>query len=203
VIQIKPFATGRAGRNIRVRPPFERVEGGGRGRGHDAQGDSEMISKFSMTAFAAAFAGAALLGLQTPAIAADAHQQGHGGAESHKLQLDHGKKWATDEALRKGMSEIRTLIDAQHEGIHKGKLKPADYAALGEKIEAQVGYVVANCKLDAEADANLHIVVGQMLEGVEAMKGKEKKRPRAGAGKVVDALNEYGKYFDHPGWKRL
>jgi hypothetical protein len=35
------------------------------------------------------------------------------------------------------------------------------------------------------------------------MKGKEKKSPRTGAGKVVDALNDYGQYFDHPGWKRL
>jgi hypothetical protein len=162
-----------------------------------------MISKFSMTAFAAAFASAALLGLQAPAIAADAQQHGHGGAESYKLQLDHGKKWPTDEPLRKGMGEIRTLIDAQHEGIHKGRLKPVDYAALGERIEAQVGYVVANCKLDPGADANLHIVVGEILAGVEAMKGKEKKSPRAGAGKVVDALKDYGKYFDHPGWKRL
>lgn len=162
-----------------------------------------MSQKFSMTALAVAFGSAALLGLQAPAIAADARQHGHGGAESHKLQLDHGKKWSTDEPLRKGMGEIRSLIDAQHAGIHKGRLKPADYAALGEKIEAQVGYVVANCKLDAEADANLHIVVGEILEGVEAMKGKEKRSPRAGAGKVVDALNDYGKYFDHPGWKRL
>lgn len=162
-----------------------------------------MSPKFSMTTLGAVLASAALLGLQAPAIAADAHQHGPGGADSHKLQLDHGKKWSTDEPLRKGMSEIRALVDAQHEGIHKGKLKPADYAALGEKIEAQVGYVVSTCKLDPEADANLHIVVGDILEGVEVMKGKEKKNPRTGAGKVVDALNDYGKYFDHPGWKRL
>jgi hypothetical protein len=162
-----------------------------------------MNRKFSMTVLAAAFASAALLGLQAPAIAADAHEHGHGGAEAHKLQLDHGKKWATDEPLRKGMSEIRSLVDAQHDRIHKGTLKPADYAALGKKIEAQVGYVVANCKLDPKADANLHVVLEQMLEGVEAMKGEPKKNPRAGAGKVVDALNNYGNHFDHPGWKRL
>ena len=162
-----------------------------------------MDTKFRMRALAVAFASVALMGLQAPAVAADAHQHGQSGADSHKLGLDHGKKWATDEPLRQGMSEIRDLVDAQLEGIHKGKLKPADYAALGEKIEAQVGFVVANCKLDPEADANLHIVVGDILEGVEVMKGKEKKSPRAGAGKVVDALNNYGNHFDHPGWKRL
>jgi hypothetical protein len=162
-----------------------------------------MKPKPTMTALAAALICAAALGLQGPAFAADAHQHGHGGDESHKLQLDHGKKWTTDDPLRKGMSEIRNLVDAQHAAIHKGTLKPADYVALGESIEMQVGYVVANCKLDPNADANLHIVLEEVLEGVDAMKGKEKKNPRTGAGKVVDALNNYGKYFDHPGWKRL
>ena len=161
-----------------------------------------MKRKLNLAALAAALGTAAFLALPAGAIA-DVHKHEHGAAEVHKLTLNQGKKWATDEPLRKGMAEIRGLVDAQHAGIHKGTLKPADYAALGEKIEAQVGYVVANCKLDPEADANLHIVVGEILAGVEAMKGKEKKSLRVGAGKVVDALNDYGKYFDHPGWKRL
>jgi hypothetical protein len=63
--------------------------------------------------------------------------------------------------------------------------------------------MVANCKLDPEADANLHIILEQILEGAEALQGKEKKNPRAGANRVVAALNDYGKYFDHPGWKKL
>jgi hypothetical protein len=165
------------------------------------QGDQAMQSRNRLTALAAALAGAALLAL--PAAAADEHKHEHGAAEVHKLSLNHGKKWPTDEPLRKGMAEIRNLVEAQHAGIHTGTLKPAEYAALGEGIEAQVGYVVANCKLDPKADANLHVVLEEVLEGVEAMKGKEKKSPRAGAGKVVAALNEYGRYFDHPGWKKL
>ncbi len=157
-----------------------------------------MNSRLNLKVLAAALAGAAVLAGPVAALAGE-HKHGHGAAEVHKLTLDHGKKWATDEALRKGMSEIRTLVEAQHAGIHKGTLKPAEYAALGDKIEAQVGYIVQNCKLPPEADANLHLVIEEMLEGVEAMKGKEKKSPRAGAGKVVAALNDYGKYFDHPG----
>ena len=161
-----------------------------------------MKSRLGLSVLAAALAGAAVLAVPAAAFA-ETHQHGHGATEVHKLTLDQGKKWATDEPLRKGMTEIRSLVEAQHAGIHKGTLKPAEYAALGERIEAQVGYVVANCKLDPQADANLHVILEELLDGVEAMKGKEKKSPNAGAGKVVAALNDYGKYFDHPGWKRL
>jgi len=122
----------------------------------------------------------------------------HDGSGIYKLKLDQGKKWSTHEPLRKGMSEIRSLVDAQHEAIHSGRLKPADYARLGTQIEAQVAFIVQNCKLSPEADANLHGVLGEMLERVEAMKGKEQKSLRAGAGKVVAALNDYGKYFAIP-----
>jgi hypothetical protein len=166
------------------------------------QGDAAMKPKLNLTALAAALGAAAMLAVPAAAMA-DVHKHEHGATEVHKLSLNQGKKWATDEPLRKGMAEIRSLVDAQHEGIHKGRLKPGEYAALGAKIEAQVGYIVANCKLAPDADANLHVILEEMLEGVEAMKGEEKKSPRAGAGKVVDALNEYGQHFDHPGWKRF
>lgn len=161
-----------------------------------------MKSRLKLNVLAAVLAGAAVLAAPATAFA-DEPKHGHGVTEIHKLSLNQGKKWATDEPLRKGMSEIRTLVEAQHAGIHKGTLKPAEYAALGEKIEAQVGYVVANCKLDPQADANLHVILEEVLGGVEAMQGKEKKSLRAGGGKVVAALNDYGKYFDHPGWKPL
>lgn len=161
-----------------------------------------MNSRLNLKVLAAALAGAAVLAVPAAGFAGEQKHQ-HGATEVHKLTLNHGKKWATDEPLRKGMAEIRSLVEAQHAGIHKGTLKPAEYAALGERIEAQVGYVVANCKLDPQADANLHVILEEVLDGVETMKGGEKKSPRSGAGRVVNALNEYGKYFDHPGWKRL
>jgi hypothetical protein len=160
-----------------------------------------MNTRFNLKVLAVALAGAAVLAVPAAAFAGE-REHGHG-TEVHKLTLNHGKKWATDEPLRKGMAEIRALVEAQHAGIHKGTLKRAEYASLGDKIEAQVGYVVANCKLDPAADANLHVILEEVLDGVEAMKGKETKRPRAGADKVVAALNGYGKYFDHPGWKGL
>lgn len=160
-----------------------------------------MSSKLGLNAVVAVLASAAVLALPVAATA-DVHKHG-AVSDARRLSLNQGEKWATDEPLRKGMGEIRALVEAQHAAIHKNTLKPADYAALGAKIETQVGSIVQDCKLPPEADANLHIVLEEMLEGVEAMKGEAKKSPAAGAGRVVAALNEYGKYFDHPGWKRL
>ena len=163
-----------------------------------------MTPKAKLTALAAALTSAALLSLPAPASAADEHKHEQGAAATHTLTLNQGKKWTTDEPLRNGMTEIRRLLAAQDEAIHKGKLKPADYAALGAKIEGEVGTIVATCKLEPAADANLHLVLEDLIEGADAMQGKVKGRtPRQGAGKVVAALNEYGRYFDHPGWKRL
>ena len=148
---------------------------------------------------------AASLGAGVPALAADSHSHdSQSQAAPHKLSLDHGKKWATDEPLRRGMGEIRAALAAKHTGIHKGTLTPAEYKALGETVEKKVGDIVANCKLAPEADAQLHVVVAELVAASDAMQGKEPQaKPSKGAVKAVHALNEYGKYFDHPGFKPL
>jgi hypothetical protein len=135
------------------------------------------------------------------AVAADAHQ--HAAGEPTKLVLDHGKQWATDEPLRKGMTEIRGALAAKHEAIHKGKLTPAEYRTLGGTVQAQVATIVAQCKLEPAADANLHLIIAELVAGADAMQGKSKATPAAGAAQVVRAVNQYGQYFNHPGWKPL
>ena len=157
-----------------------------------------MTRRFLLTAFLAA---AFTLGANSPVPAADPHQ--HASGEPTKLSLDHGKKWATDASLRKGMTEIRTALAANLEGIHKRTLTPADYRALGTAVEAQVAFIVAECKLEPAADANLHHIVADLVAGSGAMQGKSATKPAAGAVQTVQAVNRYGQYFDHPGWKAL
>ena len=61
-----------------------------------------------------------------------------------------------------------------------------------------------NCKLEPEADAQLHIVIAELLAGAEAMQRKDGGvEPRAGAERVAKALNAYGEHFEHAGWKRI
>lgn len=155
------------------------------------------IHPIVLSVFAAAFAFAAT----GNTIAADSHQ--HAAGEPAKLVLDHGKKWPTDEPLRKGMTVIREALAAKHDAIHKGKLASAEYKALGGTVETQVATIVAQCKLEPAADANLHLIIAELLAGADAMQGKSKTTPAAGAAQVVRAVNQYGQYFNHPGWKPL
>lgn len=120
------------------------------------------------------------------------------------LMLNNGKKWTTDAPLRKGMESIRAAMAAALPAIHTNKLSSAKYNALAQKTNNQVTYIVANCKLDPQADAQLHLIIADILSGVEAMQGKTKSIKRqTGAVKVLGALEKYDAYFDHPGWKPI
>ncbi len=133
-------------------------------------------------------------------LAAAEHQHGHGTAPM-KLQLDHGKRWKTDEPLRRGMNAIRGTVHGAAAPLHKGTAKPEAYAELGRRVEADVGRIVKECKLPPDADAQLHIVVAELIAGADAMKSaSDGKSGRAGLVQVDGALKSYGKYFDHPGW---
>lgn len=143
------------------------------------------------------------LGAVSPAWTAEkghAHD-GHGGAE---LALRHGQKWPTDAPLRQGMSRARAALAESIRPIHDGKFGPAKYDALARKLSGEVAYIVANCHLDRDADAQLHVVLAQLNGGIERMQGAQPPASRqAGAGQAVAALNAYGEHFDHPGWTAL
>ncbi|MFP5485838.1 MAG: hypothetical protein ACLGHV_09250 [Gammaproteobacteria bacterium] len=134
--------------------------------------------------------------------ATDAHD--HGKSAPHKLELNAGKKWGTDDALRKAMSGIQASVTQTLPAAHAGKASAADYDAFGKDVTAQVTYMVENCKLDPQADAQLHIIVADLMAGVEAAQGKHGEKKRAsGVVKVAQAANAYGKHFDHAGWKAI
>ncbi len=130
--------------------------------------------------------------------AGDVHSHGAGHGE---LTLDHGRKWPTDGGLRHGMSEIREVIAEALPQAHSGRLDPAGYGRVADRVSAQIEYITANCKLPAEVDAQLHLVLAEIIDGADHMrKGRD---PVDGMVKVLGGLDAYGKYFDHPGWKLL
>lgn len=151
--------------------------------------------------FAAGLAFAAASHAAAPTHQHDAHAD-HGAPAT--LQLNAGKKWGTDEALRKSMASIRQAVEASLHDIHENRLKPAGYGALASKVEGEVGNIVANCKLEPKADEQLHLVVADLLAGSEQMAGKVKKAKRQdGAVKVIGALEKYATYFDDPKFKPI
>jgi hypothetical protein len=142
-----------------------------------------------------------------PAVAQHEHEHSHGHDPAGgsglvaQLQLDQGQRWATDETLRTGMAAIRKAFDEDHPRIHAGKQTDAQYDALAASLEREVNQIVARCKLPPAADAQLHLVVGDLLQGVALMRGSDPARSRHdGAALVHGALRAYPKFFDDPGF---
>lgn len=141
--------------------------------------------------------------LSVPALAQTTTHD-HSAPEPHKLTLDQGRKWATDEPLRAGMDRIRDLAEVQLGAAHAGKLTTAQYGQLAAQVEIEVGGIVANCKLEPKADAMLHLVIADLVAGTDTMAGKNPElRPAVGLVKVAQAVNQYGSHFDHPGFKPI
>jgi hypothetical protein len=136
-----------------------------------------------------------------PAFAVESEQRPAG--ERGTPMFNHGRKWATDDLLRKKMVEVRETVTSQFDAIDKGKMTLDDYNAMGATIEHQVVGIVAQCKLPAHADATFHLVVADLLAGAATLQGRTKKEPRQGTRMVITALNRYGDYFDQPGWTEI
>jgi hypothetical protein len=166
----------------------------------------EMIA-FRLHLLASVVSVAAACAITSPALAATGAAQpshDHGTAATSQLNLNQGRKWATDEPLRAGMGRIRALVDAQLPKAHQGQLTPAQYQALAEQVETEVGGIVANCKLEPKADATLHVMIGEIGAGTDAMAGKAAKvPPQQGLLQVASAVNNYGRYFDDPTFKPI
>ena len=148
---------------------------------------------------------AMLVSLPTASILAaeTTHQHEHGAATA-KLHLKDGKKWQTDDVLRQSMASIKDAFSPRLPAIHQDKLDAKSYDELAAKVNSEVANIVKNCHLEKDADEMLHLVIADMLAGADAMSGKDQKTSRqAGAIQVVQALDSYGNYFDHPGWRNL
>ena len=126
---------------------------------------------------------AASLGLGAPGPALAQDHDGH----ARVPELNHGAKWNTDAPLRQGMATIRRTVEAAPQ-------------ELADVVEVQVAYIIENCRLPPEADANLHLVIEQLIEGAEGLRIGDGAR---GRGEVIAALNAYGSHFDHPDWRPI
>jgi hypothetical protein len=136
--------------------------------------------------------------VQEAAAAEDGHHEhDQVGAMVANMQLDNGRKWATDAPLRAGMAAIQLAFDADHAAIHAGTESNAQYEALAGHIEAEVRSIIAQCSLPAAADANLHYALADLGRGVSLMRGEDPARSRHdGAALVHGALLAYATYFD-------
>ncbi|MFZ5619620.1 MAG: hypothetical protein ACOY5W_01195 [Pseudomonadota bacterium] len=156
------------------------------------------MRRLTLTLFAAAALAASPGGIST-LHAADTHahdSHAHGSPGEQQVPIpDGGGRWETDEALRHGMAGIRELVDAHR------RQGAGDYPGLARGVRSNVDHVIGNCKLDPEADAALHAVLGEMFEGIALLEGEKGENARGeGVERIARALDQYGRYFDHPGW---
>jgi len=137
--------------------------------------------------------------LQAQTTATELHSHGHDENATSALSLDQGKKWQTDAALRQGMQSINDAVMRNVDTFHHNKLTQSDAEKLAQHINDQVTYLVTNCKLESKADATLHVLIGELLAGADALK----KNPQSMQGMpvLVKALMQYPEYFEHKGWK--
>ena len=107
--------------------------------------------------------------------------------------------WPTDAPLRAGMGRIRHSVDAL-ERYRQGHMVPEQARLLAGKVERDVAFLVANCRLDPAADAALHRVIAELLRGASAFK----RDPRdVGAIDLMrKAVDAYARSFDDPAFPR-
>lgn len=120
---------------------------------------------------------------------------------THELKLNDGEKWQTDPPLRKAMTEIRSLVAETSQSGQSGALTGDRYVGLADQVDGQIDYMIENCALPPDADAQLHIIIERMIEGVAQMRASEGQKE--GVATVAHALEDYGTYFDHEGWRPL
>ncbi len=114
---------------------------------------------------------AVVLALETTGPALAATSLSHHGHGEGAVQLSFGNraKWQTDEALRRGMTAVRAQMVEVPDRVHHGWYGAEEYAALAGRVEEHVDDVVKNCHRPGDADAQLHVVLAEIIDGIEEM----------------------------------
>ncbi len=110
------------------------------------------------------------------------------------------KKFTTDEPLRKGMSQIAALLNAAWPDIQASRLQTPAYQELARQVTRQTEEIVRNCKLDARTDQAFHGILTDVNQAVLLLQRDKAPIQRTGALALAQALRNYARYFDHPGW---
>ncbi len=111
-----------------------------------------------------------------------------------------GERFAVDAPLQQGMGKIRAAV-ANLEHHEMGHLSDEQVLEQAGEIDTQVQFLIANCKLDAQADAALHGIIGTLLEGAKAL--KDKPADATPVASLRTALAEYPRLFDDAAWLPL
>lgn len=144
-----------------------------------------------------AIASAALLLLTALISPVASAQHSHHHASPAPSQEAPAHRWDSDAPLRAGMAKIRAAVEGlQHYG--RGHMGPEHASTLASSIQAQIGYIIANCKLDPQADAALHVIIAGLATGAQALKADPSNL--AAIAPMREALASYSRQFNDATW---
>lgn len=131
---------------------------------------------------------------------ADAHEHEHAHAEhgAATLSLNDGQPWATDAALRDGMTSIRSAVESAAPQFAAGQLSQSQAQQLYEAVQSSVMTMIQQCKLEPAADENLHTILGMLLAAADTVAASPQSAE--GVPALQGALEAYAHYFSHAGW---
>ena len=136
-----------------------------------------------------------------PALASEHKHDKHHSVQQEMLKLNQGVKWPIDASLHTGMRKIKTSMETNISPIHTKQFTSTQYQILANEIKTHLVYLFENCKLPAEADAQLHVLLFKIMQGSEQMHQGDKQR--GGAIEIIKALQQYPQYFDDKNWQAL
>lgn len=107
------------------------------------------------------------------------------------------QRWAVDTNLRDGMDRIHTALEELHhyEMGHMDATMALDRVGLIEQAAADI---FAKCELAPAKDAVLHRMLAQLLAAAQKLKSNPQDMAQVGA--MREAVADYPRYFDAPGW---
>ncbi len=145
-----------------------------------------------------------------PQTEVDADTTHHHNHNDDDLRLNQGEKWPTDEALRQGMRKIRIATDKAMQSAHTSPghaLSQQQADSLAEQVHQQINNIFAECKLPAEADAVLHMLLADMLQAAQQLKTPSEpdkhlvqQQRIESLLNIQNSLGLYPKYFDDKQW---
>lgn len=135
-----------------------------------------------------------------PAFAQEAphaHAPGHDATATAAPAAPAGR-WATDAPLREGMREIGGTVGALGH-YEMGHLESGQAVMLAGQVEETIAGIVANCRLEPDADAALHVVLAALAQG--AARFQQDPDDHAAVAAMRQALADYARLFDDPGFE--
>ena len=127
--------------------------------------------------------------------AAENSHHSHGGS-SNASEVKPDKKFIADEALKERMNSILSAMQELNK-TGSASEKKKKVVTTGARVESVVQDIFKSCKLAPDADAAIHPILAEILEGAHLLKNGIEKD---GHERIHKALLKYGDNFEHSGW---